>query len=57
MPYERCYLADGCGGDEACVALCPARSRTSGFCLQCGMVCYDPTHEADYRQTNDEVGR
>jgi len=22
--YERCHIADGCGGDEACVALCPA---------------------------------
>lgn len=27
--YERCYLADGCGGDEACAALCPERPRTS----------------------------
>lgn len=23
MTYDRCHIADGCGGDEACVALCP----------------------------------
>lgn len=28
--------------------------RTSGLCLQCGMVCYDPTHEPDYRPESEE---
>jgi len=28
--YERCHIADGCGGDEACVALCPADDEIGG---------------------------
>lgn len=27
MTYDRCHLADGCAGDEACVALCPDQPR------------------------------
>lgn len=23
MSYPKCYIADGCGADETCVALCP----------------------------------
>lgn len=26
MTYDRCHIADGCGGDEVCSALCPQRS-------------------------------
>lgn len=27
--------------------------RTSGLCLACGMVCTDPTHDADYHKLAD----
>ena len=27
--------------------------RSSGLCLVCGMVCTDPTHEADYQEPGD----
>lgn len=29
MSYPKCYIAEGCGGDEACVALCPKQPRLS----------------------------
>lgn len=27
MMYDRCHIADGCEGDEACAALCPESDR------------------------------